>query len=171
MPLGLGTGHAKQAKARAKGTAKGQDAIKLLKADHEEVTRLFEQYEKVKEKDEQKKSDLIDQICTALTVHAQIEEEIFYPAARNALEEKGEDLLDEAEVEHGTIKALVEQLENMHPDDELCDAKVKVLGEYVKHHVKEEEGQIFPQIKKSDADLDALGEELAERKKDLIEGM
>jgi len=171
MPIGLGTGQSKQAKARAKGSAKGQDAIKLLKADHEEVTRLFEQYEKVKERDEQKKSDLIDQICTALTIHAQIEEEIFYPAARNALEEDGEDVLDEAEVEHGTIKALVEQLENTQPDDELCDAKVKVLSEYVKHHVKEEEGEIFPKIKKSDADLDALGEELAERKKELIQGM
>jgi hemerythrin superfamily protein len=171
MPLGLGTGQSKQAKARAKGAAKGQDAIKLLKADHEEVTRLFEQYEKAKEKDEQKKSDLIDQICTALTVHAQIEEEIFYPAARNALEEKGEDLLDEAEVEHGTIKALVEQLENTRPDDELCDAKVKVLSEYVKHHVKEEEGEIFPKMKKSDADLDSLGAELAERKKELMEEM
>ena len=164
MPIGAGTGQAKQTKARS-ARAKAQDAIKLLKADHDEVEALFAQYEKQKKRDGSQKSDLIDKICTALTVHAQIEEEIFYPAARDALDENGDELLDEAEVEHSSIKSLVEQLEAMVPNDELCDAKVKVLSEYVKHHVKEEEGELFPKVKKTGLDLDALGAELAERKK------
>jgi hemerythrin superfamily protein len=171
MPLSAGTGQSKASKARAKQSPKTQDALKLLKSDHDEVENLFEQYERLKEKDESKKEDLIEQICTALTVHAQLEEEIFYPAARNALEEDGEELLDEAEVEHGSIKSLVEQLETMRADDELADAKVKVLSEYVKHHVKEEEGELFPKVKKSDLDLEALGEELAERKNELMAEM
>jgi hemerythrin superfamily protein len=170
MPVGAGTGQAKQTKMRS-GRSKGQDAIKLLKADHAEVEELFAQYEKQKKKSGSGKPELIDKICTALTVHAQIEEEIFYPAARNALEEDGEELLDEAEVEHASIKSLVEQLDVMSWDDELCDAKVKVLSEYVKHHVKEEEGQMFPKVKKADLDLDALGMELAERKAELMEDM
>ena len=170
MPLGAGTGQAKQTKARS-ARAKAQDAIKLLKADHDEVEALFAQYEKQKKRDGSQKSDLIDKICTALTVHAQIEEEIFYPAARDALDENGDELLDEAEVEHSSIKSLVEQLEAMIPNDELCDAKVKVLSEYVKHHVKEEEGELFPKVKKTDLDLDALGVELAERKAELMTDM
>ena len=167
MPTGAGTGQAKQTKTRTT-KSKTQDAIKLLKADHDEVEELFAQYEKQKKKNGGQREDLIEQICTALTVHAQIEEEIFYPAARNALEENGEELIDEAEVEHSSIKSLVEQLEAMDPDDDLCDAKVKVLSEYVKHHVKEEEGQIFPKVKKADIDLEELGTELAERKTELM---
>jgi len=171
MPISPGTGHAKASKARAKQSGKTQDALKLLKTDHDAVENLFEQYERLKDKDESKKEDLIGQICTALSVHAQLEEEIFYPAARNALEEAGEDLLDEAEVEHGSIKSLVEQLETMSADDELCDAKVKVLSEYVKHHVKEEETELFPKVKKSSLDLEAVGEEMAERKSELMAEM
>jgi len=167
MPLGAGTNQSKQSKTRSKHATKGQDAMKLLKTDHEEVAKMFEEYERVKDRDESKKTDLIDRICTALSAHAQIEEEIFYPAARNALEEDGEELLDEAEVEHGSIKSLVAQLEIMSPDDELCDATVKVLSEYVDHHVKEEEGELFPKLKKTDLDLDGLGEELAEHKAQL----
>ena len=170
MPVGAGTGQAKQTKTQ-RGVSKGPDAIKLLKADHDEVEELFAQYEKQKKKSGDHKPELIEKICTALTVHAQIEEEIFYPAARNALEEDGEELLDEAEVEHASIKSLVEQLEAMGWDDELCDAKVKVLSEYVKHHVKEEEGEMFAKIKKTDLDLEALGTELAERKSELMEDM
>ena len=167
MPLGAGTNQSKQSKTRSKHATKGQDAMKLLKTDHEEVAKMFEEYERVKDRDESKKTDLIDRICTALSAHAQIEEEIFYPAARNALEEDGEELLDEAEVEHGSIKSLIAQLEIMSPDDELCDATVKVLSEYVDHHVKEEEGELFPKLKKTDLDLDGLGEELAEHKAQL----
>jgi hemerythrin superfamily protein len=164
MPVGASTG---QAKSRT-GRGKTQDAIKLLKADHDEVEALFAQYEKQKKKNGSQKADLIEQICMALSVHAEIEEEIFYPAARNALEENGEELIDEAEVEHQSIKSLVEQLEAMDADDELCDAKVKVLSEYVKHHVKEEEGEIFPKVKKTDLDLEELGNELAQRKTELM---
>lgn len=170
MPIGASTGHTKQTKART-SRAKTQDAIKLLKADHDEVDALFAQYEKQKKKGGSQKSDLIENICAALTVHAQIEEEIFYPAAREALDENGDELLDEAEVEHSSIKSLVEQLQAMLPNDELCDAKVKVLSEYVKHHVKEEEGELFPKVKKTDLDLDALGSELAERKAELMTDM
>ena len=170
MPVGAGTGQAKQTKARS-ARAKTQDAIKLLKADHDEVEALFAQYEKQKKKDGGQKSDLIEKICTALTVHAQIEEEIFYPAARDALDESGDELLDEAEVEHSSLKSLIEQLESMVPGDELGDAKVKVLSEYVKHHVKEEEGEIFPKVKKTDLDRDALGMEVAERKGELMTDM
>jgi hemerythrin superfamily protein len=168
MPIGASTGQAKQTKA---AHAKAQDAIKLLKADHDEVEELFAQYQKQKDKNGGKKAELIEKICAALTVHAQIEEEIFYPAAYDALDEEGDELLDEAEVEHSSIKSLVEQLQAMGADDELCDAKVKVLSEYVKHHVKEEEGELFPKVKKTDLDLDALGSELAERKTELMAEM
>jgi hemerythrin superfamily protein len=168
MPIGTSTGQAKQTKAKA---TKAQDAIKLLKADHDEVDELFAQYEKQKKKNGGQKADLIEKICTALTVHAQIEEEIFYPAARDALDEDGDELLDEAQVEHSSIKSLVEQLQAIDADDELCDAKIKVLSEYVKHHVKEEEGELFPKVKKTDLDLGALGSELAERKSELMAEM
>jgi len=171
MPLGHGTGQTKQTKMRSSRSMKAQDAIKLLKADHDEVEELFSQYEKQKKKNGSAKSELIEKICGALSVHARIEEEIFYPAVREALADDSEQLVDEAEVEHSSIKSLVEQLEAMGLDDELCDAKVKVLSEYVKHHVKEEEGEIFPKLKKTDLDLDALGMELAERKAELMAEM
>jgi hemerythrin superfamily protein len=173
MPLGQG--QSKQSKTKStrstKQDATKQDAIKLLKSDHDEVEELFAQYEKQKNKNGGTKGDLIDKICTALTVHAQIEEEIFYPTVREALEDEGEELLDEAEVEHASLKSLVEQLETMSPEDDLFDAKVKVLSEYVKHHVKEEEGELFPKVKKSDLDLNELGAELSERKNELMAEM
>src|SRR5687768_2035994 len=144
-----------------------EDAIKLLKADHKEVAELVDKYENGRlSKD--RKAAVAKQICMALTVHAQIEEEIFYPAAREAVR-SGEDLLDEAEVEHGSIKELVSAIENASPDDdELFDARVKVLGEYVKHHVKEEENELFPKIRKSDMDLEEVGAQLAARKEELM---
>src|SRR5690349_4054197 len=143
-----------------------QDAISMLKEDHQTVDKLFKEFEGLKdgEKDEQK-ADCVGQICKALTVHATIEEEIFYPAAREALEEQ--DLLDEAEVEHAGVKQLVGELENMSPGDELYDAKVTVLAEYVKHHVKEEEGQMFPKVKRAGLDTEALGGRMAERRDEL----
>ena len=173
MPLGTSTPHSKQRRTAGKtrsasGTqSKQQDAIKLLMSDHDEVAALFKQFQKAKN-DGSQKSDIVQQICKALSVHAEIEEEIFYPAARDALEEQGEDMIDEAEVEHGAIKGLVEQLQDASPDDEMYDAKVKVLCEYVIHHVKEEEGNMFPKIKKTDLDLDELGAELMERKTELM---
>jgi hemerythrin superfamily protein len=155
---------------KAKSTKQAEmpeDAIKLLTKDHREVEALFKKFEGMKD-DNAEKGDIVEQICEALSVHAEIEEEIFYPAARDALSEKGDDLLDEAEVEHATIKNLVAELEDAEPGDDLYDAKVKVLAEYVTHHVKEEEGEMFPKVKKTDIDLDQLGAEMFERKTELM---
>jgi len=154
----------------AKQAAKPEDAIQLLMTDHREVEALFKKFESAKD-DDSAKADIVAQICEALSVHAEIEEEIFYPAVRDALNEKGEDMedmVDEAEVEHESIKSLVEWLEDAEPDDEHYDAKVKVLTEYVKHHVKEEENELFPAVKKTDLDLDNLGAEMFERKTELM---
>ena len=143
------------------------DAIALLKADHKEVAEMLEKFESARST----KEKLAQQICLALTVHAQIEEEIFYPAAREALGDEGEDLLNEAKVEHDTVKELIAKIEGSTPEDELFDAHVTVLGEYVKHHVKEEEGELFPKLRKSDMDLKEVGEQLAARKKELMSQM
>ena len=144
----------------------GTNAIDLLKKDHEEVEELFDQFEDAKEDDnDEMRAALASSICSALTVHAQIEEELFYPAMRKVAELG--DLIDEAAVEHQSLKDLIAQLKGMRPGDDLFDAKVKVLSEYVKHHVKEEEGEIFPEAKDSDIDLDALGRKLAARKAEL----
>ena len=151
----------------AKSGAKADDAIKMLIADHREVDALFKKFDEAKD-DESAKADIVGEICDALSIHAEIEEEIFYPAARDALSEKGDDLLDEAEVEHASIKSLVGQLQDAEPDEDLYDAKVKVLKEYVQHHVKEEEGELFPKVKKTSLDLEQLGAELAERKTELM---
>ncbi|HEV8391790.1 MAG TPA: hemerythrin domain-containing protein [Dongiaceae bacterium] len=158
----------RRAGARSRAQTGKEDAVKLLKADHKEVSGLVEKYENGRlSKD--RKIAVAKQICLALTVHAQIEEEIFYPAAREASIRDGEDLLDEAEVEHGSIKELVASIENASPDDDaLFDARVKVLGEYVKHHVKEEENELFPKLRKSDMDLAEIGAQLAARKEELM---
>jgi hemerythrin superfamily protein len=144
------------------------DAVQLLTAEHKEVKDLFKQYQKLVDADkgDEEKEALARQICTMLTVHATTEEEIFYPAAREAIED--EDLLDEAEVEHGSAKDLIAQIESSSPDQELYDAKVKVLGEYIEHHVKEEEGELFPKAKKAKLDLVKLGELIAARKEELM---
>lgn len=153
-------------KKPARGGSVKMDAIKLLKGDHAEVSEMLEKYENGRlSKD--RKAALAQKICQALSVHAQIEEEIFYPAAREAAKD-GEDLLNEAEVEHGSIKELVAAIEEGSPgDDELFDARLKVLSEWVKHHVKEEEGELFPKIRKSDMDLEEVGAQLAQRKEEL----
>lgn len=153
-------------KANGKTAAtKPADAIKLLKSDHKEVEAMFKQYAKLEEDAE--KQELADEICLALTVHAQIEEEIFYPAARAGLED--EDLLDEAEVEHASAKQLIAEILAMKAGDRLFDAKVTVLGEYINHHVQEEEEEMFPESRDSDLDLKELGVQLAERKAQLME--
>lgn len=146
---------------------KTQDAITLLKADHKAVEKLFKQFEKMKEDEDaiDEKVDLVAQICSELTVHTEIEEEIFYPAVRAATEEG--DLMDEALVEHASAKDFISQLQSMKPDDEFYDAKVTVLGEYVMHHVEEEEGEMFPKAKKAKVDLQQLGDMMAQRKEEL----
>jgi len=140
-----------------------QDAIALLKADHRKVEDLFEKYETARGK----KADIARQICLELTIHTMIEEEIFYPACREAGVES--DMMDEANVEHDGAKALIAELEKGKPDDEYYDAKVKVLSEEIKHHVKEEEqrGGIFAQARSEGIDLEALGAQMAARKKEL----
>jgi hypothetical protein len=148
----------------------GQDAIALLTDDHKKVKKLFRDFEKLKENGEKgNKAELVRQACLELAIHTQIEEEIFYPAAAGALDEQ--DLLDEAEVEHASAKELIAQLQEMEPGDELFDAKFTVLSEYVKHHIKEEEGEMFPQLEKSELDLEELGARLEQRKQELMEEM
>src|SRR3954471_20991482 len=133
------------------------EAIGLLEQDHREAEAFFAQFEE----DEERQPALARKICLALTVHAIIEEEILYPAAREAA---SGDLLDEAEVEHAAAKQLIAEIEAMDPADRLFAAKVKVLGEYVKHHVAEEEGKLFPMLRESGLDLLSLGMQLAERR-------
>ena len=149
-------------------TTTKHDAISLLTADHKEVKALFSKYDKLVKNDAEDdvKQDLAEQICMMLTVHATVEEELFYPAAREAIDEP--DLIDEADVEHATAKDLIAQIQAASPDDEMYDAKVKVLGEYIDHHVKEEEGEIFPKAKKAKMDVKALGEEMTARKEELM---
>jgi hemerythrin superfamily protein len=142
---------------------KAQEATRLLRADHKLVNELFDQFESARSST--KKQELAQEICQELTIHAQIEEEIFYPAIEKVLRDKT--LVPEAKVEHETLKYLIAQIENESPDSELYDAKVKVLSEYVKHHVKEEHNDIFPKVKESKLDLIELGEQLAVRKEEL----
>lgn len=152
-----------QKRTASKGKGKALDAIALLKADHEKVDGLFEQFEKTKSDD--KKVALAEKICLELKVHTSIEEELFYPAAREAIDDN--DLLNEAEVEHDSAKDLIAQIEQGSPDDEKWSAKVIVLGEYIKHHVKEEHTELFPEVRKTDIDLKELGEQMLARKKEL----
>jgi hemerythrin superfamily protein len=143
---------------------KAHDATALLRADHKQVSSLFAAYEKAQSN--AKKMHLVSQICTELSVHAQVEEEIFYPAVKLAL--KDTELVPEATVEHATLKALIAQVEGVKPDGEMFDAKIKVLSEYVKHHVKEEQNELFPKASASKLDMMTLGEKLSVRKAELI---
>ena len=154
---------AKATQSRSAG--KAADAITLLKEDHREVEALFEEFE---EADAEELEEIAERVCQMLTVHAQIEEEIFYPRAQEALEGEDQELVNEANVEHASAKELIAQVEQMSADDALFKATVKVLSEYIKHHVKEEEGELFPKLKKTDLDLKAIGEQLAERKQELM---
>lgn len=152
---------------KSKRTA--NDAIEMLTADHREVKALFKKFASLEDdkESEQQKATVVKQICDALTIHAEIEEEIFYPAVRAAINDG--DLMDEALVEHAGAKRLIAELRDMDPDEELFDAKVMVLGVQIDHHVKEEEGNMFPKAKKAKLDTDQLGVQLAARKEELAE--
>lgn len=152
-----------------KTMTKKYDAVDLLDADHVAVKKLFAAYRKLCHGDApaEERRELAAQICKELTVHAQIEEEIFYPEVREAID--GNTLLDEAEVEHATAKDLIRQISEMSPDDDLYDARVAVLGEYIDHHVKEEREVIFVKARKSRLDLVAMADELSQRKMELLE--
>jgi hemerythrin superfamily protein len=140
----------------------------MLKQDHREVKKLFQEFDRTE--DDTRKQELAGQICSSLKIHAQIEEEVFYPAAYDALDKEGDDLLDEAVVEHSSAKALIAEIEAMKVGEPLFDAKIKVLGEYIDHHDKEEESELFPECREAGMDLKALGETLAQRKSDLSAG-
>lgn len=141
------------------------DAIALLKADHRQVEQWFSQFDKSSSKP--KKQQLADSLCEALTIHTTIEEEIFYPAFLQATKDK--DTHHEAVVEHAGAKTLISEIQDMSSEDDFFDAKVTVLSEMIKHHVKEEEqaGGMFAEAKKSKMDLEQLGEQLAARKQEL----
>lgn len=146
-------------------------ALELLETDHRTVEALFAQYEKDKEADEDIKRALAQRICGELTVHAQVEEELFYPWLRENLEDDKMELVEEAYVEHASAKDLIAQIEGGGEIDEAFDAKVKVLSEYIKHHVKEEEGEIFKELRGMAEDLDELGQEMHARKAELMEDL
>jgi len=152
-----------------KALAKKNDAVDLLDADHVAVKKLFNDYKKLCNADapSEEKLGIAEQICQELTVHAQIEEEIFYSQLRDAIDD--DLLLDEAEVEHGTAKDLIAQISGMSPEDDLYDARVTVLGEYIDHHVKEEREEIFVKARKSKLDLVSMADELSQRKMELME--
>ena len=152
--------------AAAKKTTAKPDAIDMLIADHKKVQKAIKEFDKLKAgNDKRAKSGIVRKTCADLTVHTKIEEEICYPAARKAI--KDGDLMDEATVEHAGAKDLIAQLESMQPGDDLYDAKFTVLGESVNHHVKEEQTEMFPKVRKTKLDLDALGEKMAQRKTEL----
>jgi hemerythrin superfamily protein len=170
MPTTASTGKraatGKASKAATGGSrGKKTDAINMLKSDHRAVEKLFSAFESAK--DDARKQTLANQICAALKVHTQIEEEIFYPATREALTDKQEEMVDEAVVEHAGAKQLIAEIEKMRVGDDLFDAKVKVLSEQIEHHVGEEEKEMFPAVSKKDLDLDALGKRMAARKAEL----
>jgi len=144
--------------------AAADNALAVLRADHERVTELFARFERLKSNGPQK-AQLVERICDELELHARIEEELFYPSIRPAIGD--DDLMDEAQVEHDSAKALIEQLRGMKPGDTLYDAKVTVLGEYVRHHVQEEQEEMFPKVEKIDLDLVALCRALKTRKRQL----
>jgi hemerythrin superfamily protein len=147
---------------------KKRDAIDMLKADHAEVKKLYKQYQKLvnAQASADERSALAMSICSALTLHATLEESIFYPAAREVID--SEEVLDHADVEHASAKDLISQIESMASDESHYDAKVCVLCEYVMHHVKEEEEQMFPKLRKSGLDLMALGMHIEEAKEALL---
>jgi hemerythrin superfamily protein len=150
----------------AKTKAKASGAIELLKEQHDQVKKAFKEFEKLDREDAEKQQQLVQKVCEDLKLHTTLEEELFYPAAREAIDD--EDLLNEAQVEHETAKMLIEQLENMGPDDPNFRATFTVLGEYVMHHAKEEEGEMFPQVKKTDLDLEELGARMRARMEELM---
>jgi hemerythrin superfamily protein len=152
---------------------KSADAIDLLREDHRKVEDLFRQFEELKEDDEEAAASVIETACAELQIHDKLETEIFYPAVREqAEEEEAIDLLDEAEVEHDSVRDLITKLQEMDVDDEKRHAHFTVLSEYVKHHVQEEESEMFPKVKKlKGLDLEALAVDMKGRKEELMSEM
>jgi hemerythrin superfamily protein len=145
------------------------NALELLKEDHAKVKQSFKEFEKMDHEDHATMQEMVRAVCAELKAHTTIEEEIFYPAVRAAIED--EDLMNEAQVEHASAKDLIAQLEGMNPEDPLYSATFTVLGEYVLHHVKEEESEMFAQVRKAKLDLEELGAKMMARKQQLLETM
>jgi hemerythrin superfamily protein len=167
----MATSNRESADRKSRGSKGKTSALTLLEADHLFVAGLFEEYENSKD-DEALKTEFAKQICRALTIHGTVEEEIFYPAAADALEndEEAEELIDQAETDHGSIDDLVTEIEEALGNGEVDDAlddRLKGLSELVQHHVEEEEAELFPAVKKAGLDLDELGEEMRQRKEEL----
>jgi hemerythrin-like domain-containing protein len=144
-------------------------ALELLATDHRKVEELFRRYEDEKDGDEEARRALAGRICNELKAHTQLEEEILYPWLRDNLDDEDAEMVEEALVEHASAKDLVAQLEGAAEVDETYDAKVKVLGEYVRHHVREEENEIFPKVSGEREELDEVGQEMHARKAELME--
>ena len=142
------------------------DALSMLKADHDKVRKMFKDFEKLDSGDSEEKAQLVKQACTELKVHSQVENEIVYPAIRESIHD--DELMDEALVEHQLAEELISQLEQMQPGDDMYDAKFIVLGEYVDHHIAEEQKEMFPTARKAKIDLVGLGERIAQRKNELM---
>jgi hemerythrin-like domain-containing protein len=153
-----------KSKSRKRSSSRQPEAIAMLIEDHQKVQKLFRQFEKAES--ENQKSEIAELACNELTVHAELEEQVFYPAVREAIEQT--DLLDEAEVEHNVAKELIEKLKGMDSADEEYAATFTVLGEYVNHHIEEEQNELFPKVKKADIDLEALAGEMMEKKQELM---
>jgi hemerythrin superfamily protein len=157
---------AERSQSRAESAAH-REVIDMLKDDHKRVLKAFREFEKLDpHKDPERCQSLVTQTCNELRLHAELEEQCFYPAARHGVRE--EDLIEEAEVEHAAAKRLLEELEKMGPDDEKFSATFKVLGEYVKHHIGEEEHEIFPQLSRAKLDWQKLQEDMMEQRKTLM---
>ena len=142
------------------------NAIELLKEDHAKVKKAFKEFEKMDKEDVASLKEVVSTVCEDLKAHTMIEEEIFYPAVKAEIDD--DDLMNEAQIEHQSAKDLIAQLESMQPSDPLYVPSFTVLGEYVNHHVEEEENEMFPAVKKLGLDLDALGEKMKERKDELV---
>jgi len=160
------SGGAKSTAKKTSQKASPNDAIKLLEADHRQVEKWFKEFEATN--GEKTKTKLVEQICLALKVHTQIEEEVFYPVSREFLNTEDEEMVDEAVVEHAAAKTLIAEIEAMEVGDDLFDAKVHVLMEMIEHHVEEEEKEYFPETRKTEMDMEAVGAQMAARKEELM---
>lgn len=155
---------------KARSKSEEQNAIDMLLEDHKKVQKMFKDFEKLDREDTEACQELVSTACIALKVHSMLEKELFYPAVRDQVDkEEDEDMLNEAEVEHQTVDQLIETIEGMDAGDAMYAAHFTVLSEYVKHHVQEEEKEMFPRVKKlKSLDLEALGEEMKARKQELM---
>src|SRR3954466_13522474 len=149
----------------AKARKKKQDAIELLKRDHADGKKAFKQFEKAKYKDPQACKNFLASICRDIEMHAAVEEEIFYPAVRARI--KDDDLMNEAQIEHNSAKQLMAEIERLSGDDPMLKAHAQVLAEYIQHHVREEENEMFPKVKRARLDLESLAQQILAREDEL----